>query len=79
MALITKIESVVLERDVPHKQVRCTFSVVSGDNGEKYLQLDTYGSATRVMPDKKSQSLRFTTEALQELLEIIRDNDLAGR
>lgn len=76
MALIEGFEKVVLERDAPHKVVRCSYSIVIGEGGERYLQLDTYGSSSRQIPDKKSQSLRFTPDALKALLNIVRDNDL---
>jgi hypothetical protein len=32
-------------------------------NGEKYVQIDTYGRATRNMPEKISQSLQFDKES----------------
>jgi hypothetical protein len=35
--------------------------------GEKYLQIDTYGSDQREIPNKLSQSLRLTKEAFQQL------------
>ncbi|MEW6665263.1 MAG: HNH endonuclease [Thermodesulfobacteriota bacterium] len=34
-------------------------------------QIDTYGSATRKIPGKKSQSIRFSAEAVQHLRAII--------
>jgi hypothetical protein len=71
MALVTHIENGTLEKDVPHSAVRCTFTVVSDANGDECLQLDTYGSATRKIPDKKSQSLRFSKAALLELKHIL--------
>ena len=36
-------------------------------DGEKYLQIDTYGSVDREMPGKISQSLRLTREAFEQL------------
>ena len=76
MALIEKLEKMTLERDSPHKVVRCSYSIVNGEDGQRYLQLDTYGSSSRQIPDKKSQSLRFTPDALKALLKIIRENGL---
>jgi hypothetical protein len=75
MALISKLEAARLDRDAPHKAVRCTFSIVTGESGERYLQLDTYGSSVRKLRDKKSQSLRFTSDAVSQLMAIIRANN----
>jgi hypothetical protein len=73
MAIVRKLTHKVLERDVPHRDVDCTYSVVHDDDGRKYLQLDTYGSTERKMPNKKSQSLRFSPEAIVELKALLRD------
>lgn len=70
MALIKGLEKIILERDSKHSEVNCTYSIVEvGD--KKYLQIDTYGSKTRKMPGKKSQSLRFSPEAIIQLKKII--------
>lgn len=71
MALITKLEEISLEKITPHKEVNCTFSIVY-ENNKKYLQVDTYGSRDRQILDKKSQSLRFSPEALEQLRDILR-------
>ena len=71
MAIVRKLERKDLDRNVPHKEVECTYWVVTDDKGGKYLQLDTYGSSERKMPNKKSQSLRFSKEALDQLKDIL--------
>lgn len=76
MALISKIEHQVLERRAIHKPVRCSYSIVTDEEGMRLLQLDTYGSPDRQMKDKKSQSIRFTVEALSELLAVIHEHRL---
>ena len=38
--------------------------------GEKYVQIDTYGSVNREIPDKLSQSLRLTKEAFEQLKKL---------
>ncbi|QLQ01474.1 MAG: hypothetical protein HZY78_14075 [Burkholderiaceae bacterium] len=58
-----------------HTAVDCTYTVVEVD-GERQLQLDTYGSAGRAVPGKKSQSLRLSQSALAQLKQIIQDNGL---
>ena len=62
-----------LERDVPHDEVDCTYSVILDAQGKQYLQIDTYGSVSRQMPGKKSQSLRLSPEAIRQLREILAD------
>ncbi|EEY36912.1 hypothetical protein VII_000664 [Vibrio mimicus MB451] len=42
-----------------------------GVDGEKYLQVDTYGSVKRKETGKKSQSIRFSPEAIEQLKSII--------
>jgi hypothetical protein len=76
MGRVTHIRKQALSISAPHRDVECTYDVVTADNGEKLLQLDTYGSATRQVPGKKSQSIRFSPSALAELKAIIRDNNL---
>jgi len=63
MAIVRKLESIQLDRDSKHSEVNCTYAVVEDDKGSKYLQIDTYGSKTRKIPGKKSQSIRFSPEA----------------
>ena len=70
MAIVRKLEKVELEHNSKHTEVDCTYSIVESD-GQKYLQIDTYGSASRKIPGKKSQSLRFTSEALIQIRSII--------
>ena len=45
MAIVRKLEKVQLEREAKHSEVKCTYSVVSDSVGDKFLQIDTYGSA----------------------------------
>ncbi|MCR9922103.1 hypothetical protein NB569_06115 [Vibrio alginolyticus] len=71
MAIVRKMEKLTLERDSSHSEVNATYTVVLGDDGEKYLQVDTYGSAKRQETGKKSQSIRFSPEALEQLKSII--------
>ena len=76
MALVVSLEFNQLERDVPHQEVRCTYSIVHDEAGARYLQLDTYGSTKREILDKKSQSLRLSSAALQQLVRIVAENGL---
>ena len=74
MAIVKKMERIELERDSKHTEVDCTYAVLEDDKGNKYLQIDTYGSKTRKIPGKKSQSIRFSPEALKQLKEILKQN-----
>lgn len=78
MALVSELEEEVLTRETSHKAVRCTYSVVNGPDGELFLQLDTYGSAERVIRGKKSQSVRLTADAVRQLVELARKRGFAG-
>jgi hypothetical protein len=70
MAIVERLEKIDLTKEAKHSTVNCTYSIVNAD-GKKFLQIDTYGSLTRKMPGKKSQSLRFSPEAIQQLKSII--------
>lgn len=70
MALVKKLEEIQLERDVPHKEVNCTFTIVT-KGGQQFLQIDTYGSKERQYEGKKSQSIRFSPKAIKQLKEIL--------
>ena len=70
MAIVRKLEKVELERDSKHTEVNATYCIVTDNSGNKYLQIDTYGSASRKIPNKKSQSIRFSKEAILKLKQI---------
>jgi hypothetical protein len=72
MAIVRKLIRINLYRDTTHSEVNdCTYSIIQGEDGRKSLQIDTYGSALRKIPGKKSQSIRFSPEALQQLRQIL--------
>jgi hypothetical protein len=72
MAIIRKLEYLTLEKGTPHTEVQGTYSVVNDKDG-KYLQIDTYGSTTRKIPGKKSQSIRLAPEAIQQLKALLQN------
>jgi hypothetical protein len=72
MAIIRRLEYLNLEKGTSHTEVQGTYSVVNDKDG-KYLQIDTYGSTTRKIPGKKSQSIRFAPEAIQQLKALLED------
>jgi hypothetical protein len=73
MAIVRRLEPLALERDAPHREVDCTYSIIHDDKGRSYLQLDTYGSSARQFPGKKSQSIRFAPEAIEQLKSLLAD------
>lgn len=76
MGFVTSISHKPLHGRSKHREVECTYCVVASNDGTKLLQLDTYGSERREIPGKKSQTLRFSQEALLELKRILKENDL---
>jgi hypothetical protein len=73
MAIVRKLNKVNLERDSVHTETECTYSIGVDPAGRQFLQIDTYGSASRKVPGKKSQSVRFSHEALAQLGRILPD------
>ena len=70
MAIVKKLEKIDVERDSKHTEVDATYAIVETE-GQKFLPIDTYGSATCKVPGKKSQSPRFSPEALKQIKSII--------
>ena len=70
MAIVRKLVLQQLEVDAGHSEADGTYSRVTS-RGERYLQIDTYGSRQRKMPGKKSQSIRFAPEAVEQLKAIL--------
>jgi hypothetical protein len=71
MAIVRKLEPITLEVYARHTEVNCTYSIIVDKSDEKYLQIGTYGSKKRKIPGKKSQSIRFSHEAIKQLKSII--------
>ena len=70
MALVKKLERMTKERNSVYAPVVCAYTVFSGSDGRRYLQLDTFGSRNRQIVGKVSQSIhpvwpgcRFRTQA----------------
>lgn len=54
-----------------HDVVYATYTVFE-QNGERYLQIDTYGKSDRENPDKISQSIQIDKEMAQGLIEMMK-------
>ena len=71
MAIVRRLTQLALEKDTPHSEADCTYSIIHDEAGRKYLQVDTYGSKARQIPGKKSQSIRFAPEAIEQLRSLL--------
>ena len=59
------------DRNTIHTKVYTTYTAFEAD-GQKYLQIDTYGKSGREMPEKISQSIQFDKDSAQFLMELLR-------
>ncbi|MEU4036608.1 hypothetical protein [Streptomyces collinus] len=73
MALIKEFQSVSSESQRLHGPVTCGYRTFT-TAGRRVLQLDTYGSTDRQIPDKISQSVQLDEAAARELLKIIQNS-----
>lgn len=71
MAMVRQLNAMPLEKNTKHTEVNCTYAIVVEDDGRRYLQVDTYGSTTREILEKKSQTIRFSPEAIAQLKTIL--------
>jgi len=71
MALVTSIYSRPQEQTGRHPtEVECGYLVVQSSEGP-ILQLTTFGSSTRAMPGKASQTMQFDRQSATQLRQII--------
>lgn len=71
MALITKFEPMGASASGRvHGPVECGWAMFES-GGTRYLQLDTYGSRTRAMPGKVSQSIQLDETGARELVRLL--------
>lgn len=71
MALVQLIQEGYKTKDSIHRSTECSYFIVYNKKGEKFLQLDTYGSAEREIPGKVSQTIQFSPEAINQLKTIL--------
>jgi len=74
MALINKnnIFKIEKNRNSVHKEVDCSYIMFLGNNGQRYIQLDTYGSKDRQFAGKVSQTIQFNKETAQYLVDVLK-------
>lgn len=73
MALINikKLKRTDKNRNNIHNEVHSSFTIFE-KNGDKYFQLDTYGSEFREMPEKVSQSIQLNYETAKFLVDLLK-------
>ena len=67
---IDTIKKIEKERVTVHTKVNATYSVFE-ENGEKYVQIDTYGKSDRVIPEKISQTIQIDRESAKFLVKLL--------
>ncbi|MGW4273794.1 hypothetical protein ACWEGQ_15840 [Streptomyces seoulensis] len=73
MALIKEFQTVTSDTQRLHGPVTCGYRTFTVD-GQRVLQLDTYGSTERQILDKISQSVQLDVDSARELLKIIEES-----
>jgi hypothetical protein len=71
MAMIKNFVERPMERNSIHDEIEAQYAIFERD-GRSFLQIDTYGRASREMPEKKSQSIQLDRESGLELLRILK-------
>jgi thymidylate kinase len=66
-------ERVEKERNSVHNEVRSTYTSFTNKAGEKFFQIDTYGSSNRQIQGKISQSIQFDREAATEIINLLKN------
>jgi len=71
MALVTTLVHEFKSTSHIHKPTDCNYYIIDNGKGEKLLQIDTFGSSDREMPNKVSQSIQFSPSAIIQLKKIL--------
>ena len=67
---LESIKKIEKYRNTIHDKVHTTYTVFEM-NGEKFVQLDTYGKIDRENPEKISQSFQIDCETAKFLVDIL--------
>ena len=70
MSRITNIEKIEMERNTKHDEVQATYCFFTKD-GEKYFQIDTYGSENGEVVGQPSQKIQFDRKFAKELISLL--------
>lgn len=74
MAVIRKFELLSQGRERPQPQAIGGCAVPLDFDGEKFLQLNSYGSEDRMHVGARSQNMRLSREAFEQLVKIGRQH-----
>ena len=69
MAIIRRFGELELKANARSTETHGGWSV-QGQDGEKFIQINTFGSEDREIPEKVSQTLRLSKEAIEQLAEL---------
>ena len=69
---LVTMKKIYKERNTIHTAVTATYTVFDSDDGEHYVQIDTYGRSNRVIPEKISQSFQLDRKSAEFLVELLR-------
>ena len=73
---LNNIKRIEKQRNTVHDEVYSTYSVFEID-GERYVQLDTYGRVGRENPEKPSQTIQLNRDTAKFLVDLLsREFDL---
>ena len=73
---LNNIKRIEKQRNTVHDEVYSTYSVFEID-GERYVQLDTYGRVGRENPEKLSQTIQLNRDTAKFLVDLLsREFDL---
>ena len=67
---LESIKKIEKYRNTIHDKVYTTYTTFEAD-GEKYVQIDTYGRIGRETPEKVSQSLQLDKETARFLVNVL--------
>lgn len=73
MALVKSVELKSGSGKLQPTELTAFAKVFSVEGGQQIVQLDSYGSSTRQIPDKQSQTLQFGEQAAHQLYRILKD------
>lgn len=68
---INNIEKIEKTRNTIHERVYTTYTTFESE-GNKYLQIDTYGKISRDNPEKLSQSIQMNKETARYLISLLK-------
>ncbi|MGH4125489.1 MAG: McrB family protein [Clostridium sp.] len=77
MALINKNNLTRIDRKTnkTHSEVAGSYTIFINEDGNQFLQIDTFGSPDRKIQEKVSQTIQFDRETGEFLLNLLRNNE----